>query len=228
MSKVAIIQSNYIPWKGYFDIINYVDAFIFLDDVQYTNRDWRNRNKIKGKHGENWLSIPVGSSTKRLINEVEVLDNSWPDIHANLIEEYYRTAPFYSDYSFLVNELYKNATITNLSKYNQYVIRFISDVLGIKTSFYNSSQFNAIGAKDEKLINLLTAVDATEYVSGPAGKNYIDSNKFSEKNIKLSFFDYSGYREYKQLSEPFNHYVSILDLFFCTGDKASDYMLTFT
>ena len=57
--KIAILQSNYIPWKGYFDLINMVDEFIIYDDVQYTKNDWRNRNKIKTSQGIQWLSIPV-------------------------------------------------------------------------------------------------------------------------------------------------------------------------
>lgn len=76
MKKVGVIQSNYIPWKGYFDLIHDVDLFVFYDDVQYTKNDWRNRNLIKTPTGAKWLTIPVSSNLNNLIYEVELKDHS--------------------------------------------------------------------------------------------------------------------------------------------------------
>ena len=98
MKKVAIIQSNYIPWKGYFDIINDVDLFIFHDDLQYTKGDWRNRNKIKTPQGTIWITIPVGTNTERLICEVEIKDNQWQRKHYNLLKQHYINTPYYKKY----------------------------------------------------------------------------------------------------------------------------------
>jgi len=94
MKKMAVIQSNYIPWKGYFDIIHDVDQFIFYDDVPYTKNDWRNRNKIKSKQGLHWLTIPVGSRNERLIYEVEIEDSSWTKKHWETLKQSYSKAPY--------------------------------------------------------------------------------------------------------------------------------------
>ena len=96
-NKVAILQSNYIPWKGYFDLIHDVDLFIFYDDVQYTHSDWRHRNKLMTKNGPQWLTIPAGHDLKRLICEVEITDQRWKQQHRSIIEQNYRNAPFFRE-----------------------------------------------------------------------------------------------------------------------------------
>src|ERR1700759_1995113 len=95
--RIAISQSNYIPWKGYFDLINSVDEFVLYDDVQYTRRDWRNRNLIKTPQGLQWLTIPVSVKGKftQKINETVVTDLSWPTRHwRTLIGNYSHAAHF--------------------------------------------------------------------------------------------------------------------------------------
>ena len=99
MKKIAIIQSNYIPWKGYFDIINFVDEFVLFDDVQYTRRDWRNRNKIKTPDGATWLTIPVETKGKYLqnIRDVKITDNSWQKKHLKAIQLNYKNSKFFNE-----------------------------------------------------------------------------------------------------------------------------------
>ncbi len=118
--KVAIIQSNYIPWKGYFDIINSVDVFILYDDMQYTRRDWRNRNKIITPKGLQWLTIPVAVKGKyyQKINEVEISDSSWAKKHWGSIVHNYHNAPYFKDYKNLFSSLYLGMDETSLSKVN--------------------------------------------------------------------------------------------------------------
>jgi len=99
MKTVAILQSNYIPWKGYFDVINDVDLFIFYDDVQYTKNDWRNRNKVKTANGTGWLSIPVGADKNRLICEVILNDNRWQEKHWKTLCQLYGKASYFSSYA---------------------------------------------------------------------------------------------------------------------------------
>src|SRR5579875_99675 len=103
---VAIIQSSYIPWKGYFDIINDVDEFIFLDDVQYTVRDWRTRNRIKTANGSMWLTVPAGSNRNRLICDVTIEDSSWQKRHWQTIRHNYSRAPYFREYESFFEELY--------------------------------------------------------------------------------------------------------------------------
>jgi hypothetical protein len=225
MKKVAIIQSNYIPWKGYFDIIHDVDCFIFLDDVQYTNRDWRNRNKIKSNAGEIWLTIPLGSNRDKLINEVKFTDLSWRKNHLKSIEQFYKKANYFSKYYELIREYYYQKEWIYLSDFNQnFIKRFSNEILELRTTFHNSSEFNIEKNKLNKIIGLLEAVNADYYISGALAKNYIDKNEFIKRNILLHYKDYTGYPEYAQLFTPFSHYVSILDLLFNTGDDIKYYI----
>jgi len=223
--KVAVIQSNYIPWKGYFDIIHDVDVFVFHDDLQYTKNDWRNRNKIKTSGGPAWLTIPVGTSEDRLICDVEIKDPSWQKKHWNQIKTNYARAPHLAAYADFLKEIYVDRRWENLSALNQYLIgRIARDFLGITTTIRDSREVKPEGAKQERLLHLLKKVGATSYVSGPAAKDYIEPHRFTDANIELLWKDYSGYPEYPQLHPPFEHGVSILDLLLMTGPDAPKYI----
>ena len=227
--KIAILQSNYIPWKGYFDLINQVDEFIIYDDMQYTKRDWRNRNLIKSSNGLLWLTIPVKQHGKRYqtIAETEVADSSWAKKHwQSLIRNYAR-----SKYFKLYKDQFETIYLTNkhvlLSKINYQFIVTINEILNISTTLSWSSDYTLSEGKSERLLALCQASHANEYISGPAAKDYIDETVFSQADMKLNWMDYSGYPEYHQLHPPFEHKVSILDLIFNHGPNAASYMKSF-
>ncbi len=228
MKKVAILQSNYIPWKGYFDIIGMVDEFIFYDEMQYTNRDWRNRNKIKTPNGLLWLSIPVYckgcQQSGQKISETFISDKTWNKKHWETIKNAYRKAPYFNDYKDIFEELYLGKEETRLVDVNYKFIRAICNILEIKTKLSFDTEYGLIEGKTERLVDLVQKVEGTEYVSGPAAKDYIVESFFSEANIKLTWMDYSNYQEYPQLYPPFEHGVSIIDLIFNCGEKAKNYM----
>ena len=224
MKKVAVIQSNYIPWKGYFDIINDVDLFVFYDDVQYSKNDWRNRNKIKTNQGVRWLTIPVGKGIHRLIHEVSIDDHTWQKKHYDTIRFNYSKSPYYKNYEELIYDIYCTNEWRNLSDLNKLTIKEICKLCKIKTEFTDSSEYKITGEKQEKLINLLISANADIYVSGPAAKAYINEEDFIKKGIKIIWKDYSGYPEYPQLFPPFEHNVSILDLLLNTGERAPYYI----
>lgn len=225
MKKVAVIQSNYIPWKGYFDIIHHVDQFIFYDDVQYTKNDWRNRNRIKTALGIRWLTIPVGSPEQRLICEVELNDNHWPRKHWATIQQSCSKAPYFRQYRDFFERVYTQTKWTNLSELNQFLIKTISsEFLGIKTEFRDSREFCLTRKKGDRLLDLLQQTAATLYVSGPSARDYLDEQRFTEAGIELVYKDYSGYPEYPQLFPPFEHQVSILDVLFNCGPEAPYYI----
>lgn len=225
MKKVAIIQSSYIPWKGYFDIIHDVDLFIFYDDRQYTVRDWRNRNKIKTPNGLHWLTVPVGSSRDRLIYEVEITDTGWGKKHWDTLKQNYSKAPYFNEYKAFFEEVYLGQEWVSLSELNQYLVKTISkDFLGIKTEFKDSREFNAQGYRLDRILDLLDKANAGFYLSGPSAKDYIVDERFVEKGIELQYKDYSGYPEYQQLFPPFEHGVTILDVLFNCGSNASHYI----
>jgi len=223
--KIAIIQSNYIPWKGYFDIIHDVDLFIFHDDLQYTKGDWRNRNKIKTSKGILWITIPVGTNTERLICEVEIKDKHWQHKHYNLLKQYYTKAPYYKKYIEFLNHIYMENQWDNLSEFNQYTIQMIAkELLDIKTKFEDSRIYQLNNKKQDKVIELLKKTEASTYISGPAAKSYITENSFHQAGIKLIWKDYSNYPEYPQFFPPFEHSVTILDLLFQTGPDTPYYI----
>lgn len=225
MKKVAIIQSNYLPWKGYFDIIHDVDLFIFHDDLQYTKGDWRNRNKIKTSKGILWITIPVGTHTERLICEVEIKDKHWQRKHYNLLKQYYTKAPYYKKYIEFLNHIYMENQWNNLSEFNQYTIQLIAkELLDIKTIFKDSRIYQLNNKKQDKVIELLKKTGASTYISGPAAKSYIEENTFQQASIELIWKDYSNYPEYPQFFPPFEHGVTILDLLFHTGPDAPYYI----
>ena len=225
MKKVAVIQSNYIPWKGYFDIIHDVDVFIFYDDLQFTKNDWRNRNKIKTPRGAEWISIPVGTDLRRLICEVELRDASWQLRHWNLLRLHYEQAPHFRSYRTFLEEVLLGRQWTNLSELNHFLIQSIArDFLGIKTQFLDSRAFGAQGQKQDRLVDLLKKAGTELYVSGPAARDYIDPTIFESAGIELVFKSYAGYPEYPQLHPPFEHGVSILDLLFNVGPDAPEFI----
>lgn len=227
--KVAVLQSNYIPWKGYFDIIASVDEFIFYDEMQYTKNDWRNRNKIKTPNGLHWLSIPVatkGHLTQDVrIMDAKIVDKKWANSHWNTLKQFYKKTPYFKDYAVIFEKLYKECEQEEyLCKVNYKFIYAINEILGIKTKISFSQDYGLIEGKTERLVDLVKKAGGTEYLSGPAAKDYIDENHFKEANIKLTWMDYSGYKEYPQLYPPFEHGVTILDLIFNTGKDAINYI----
>ena len=229
MTKVAIIQSNFMPWKGYFDIISSVDYFVFFDTCQYTRRDWRNRNKIKVVNGDSWISVPVQVKNKfdQKINETLVSDSNWAQKIWNKVEYNYKNAPFYS---YVKENLYENVMkkidSPFLSVINQTLIEIIAkEFLHISTEFRKAEDFNIVDDKNMRLINIVKELEGTEYISGEAAKSYIQNDLFDSNNIKLTYMEYNGYEEYEQLSGEFDHFVSIIDLLMMKGPDAKNYLL---
>lgn len=225
--KVAINQSNYISWKGYFDMIKSVDLFILYDDVQYTRRDWRNRNKIKTPNGLKWLTIPVSVKGKYLqkIKDTTVSDKDWNKTHLRTLKGSYSKSKHFKDVFPLVEELYKTANYTTISEINFHFISGICDYLGIETDIVFSSVFDlSEEKKTDRLIDICRQANATEYISGPLAKNYIDKEKFDQFNIELTWMNYDDYPEYPQLYGNFVHKISILDLLFSCGKDSINFI----
>jgi hypothetical protein len=227
--RVAIVQSCYIPWKGYFDLVNRVDEFILYDDRQYTRRDWRNRNRIKTAQGTQWLTIPVDVKGRyhQRIDETRVSDPSWAERHWKTLRHAYASAPHFDDYREFVEALYADPGGPFLSDINRRFLDALSGVLGIETKLSRSTDYEVEGAKTERLVNLCRAADADVYLSGPRARQYLEEERFAEAGIVLEYIDYSGYPEYPQLHPPFDHNVTVLDLLFATGAEARRYMKSF-
>jgi WbqC-like protein family len=223
--RIAILQSNYVPWKGYFDLIASVDEFVLYDDRQYTVRDWRNRNRIKTSQGLQWLTIPVTGGRNQRIDEVQVESAAWASRHWTRISQAYRRAPHFDEFRDRLSDAYDAcADEPLLHRINRRLLDEICRMLGVTTEMTPASSYRAEGSKSERLVAICRAAGASSYLSGPAARSYLDESLFESAGIPVEWMDYSGYPEYRQLYPPFVHEVSVLDLLFNTGDDASRYM----
>lgn len=203
-----------------------VDRFVLYDDVQFTRRDWRNRNKIKTAQGLSWLTVPVRSKGKydQLINSVEIEDVGWAAKHWKTIAANYARAPYFKELEALLAPLYLDRPYTHLSELNAVFLRAICRHLGIDTSIHDSREFALKDGQSERLLGICTDLGADFYVSGPAATSYLDLSLFCRHGVAVEWFDYEGYPTYPQLWGGFEHAVSVVDLLANTGPKASQYM----
>ena len=218
--RVGVIQSNYLPWRGYFDFIDDVDVFVLHDDLQFTKGDWRNRNRIKTAQGSRWLTVPVHHRhSGQLICETAI-DHSrnWQRDHRNLIAASLGRAPYLRDVLDLLEPHFElqHATISEL---NVALLRSICGYLDVRTPLVMSAEFRLTRTRTERLIELLTAMGATTYVSGPSARNYLDEARFAEARIALEYKQYV-YPSYPQLWGPFDNALSIVDTIANCGPAA--------
>lgn len=225
MKTVGIIQSNYLPWRGYFDFIKSCDVFIFLEDVQYTKRDWRNRNLIKNKEGVQWITIPVIFSRKNPTDICATPINyalPWVQEHKVAITSAYGKAPYFSFYSkelfFILDQHFASISELNIS-----LIKWAMEKLNIHTELGFSRIDGMKEEKSAKLLRLVQHFGGTKYLSGPAAKDYLDEDIFKAANIAVEYKKYK-YPEYTQLYSPFEGTLSIVDLLFNVGAESFRYI----
>lgn len=228
--KCVILQPSYIPWRGYFHQIALADVFVFYDDVKYDKNGWRNRNRIKTATGTRWLTIPVltkGVETNQTpIHQIRInWSQDWIKKHWYTLATVYARAPFFDELACRLQPFYQTKPKL-LADFTIELTMFLARCLGIRhTRFVRSSELNiALGHKTERLINILTHLGATEYLSGPAARNYLESDLFDQAGIHLEYMRYD-YPEYPQLFTPYDPQVSIIDLMFMTGSDALNYIL---
>jgi hypothetical protein len=222
--RVVINQPNYVPWHGYFDLIDDADLFFFHDDVKYTKQDWRNRNRIKTRGGVAWLTVPVVKApTNTLIKDVLInYAEAWPATHQRMIIDAYGKSVYFKKYAedfFAILEKHHE----RLVDLNIETTRFFMKVLGITTPTRLVSGLNLSGNKTGKLIGIMQGCKGTEYLSGPAAKAYIEEDKFADAGISLTWKNYD-YAPYPQLWGEFEPQVSVLDLLFNCGPEARRYL----
>ena len=226
MKTAAISQSNYIPWKGYFDLINSADVFVIYDIVQFTKNDWRNRNQLIVNGRPQWLTIPVKHNTlKQTIDETQIASPIWAKKHWLTIKQNYCKTPGFKLYADELSSLYSSlSSERNLSAVNEAFIRRCCELLGIKTEIVRASDFSLPMDRINRISSLCKQLDCNTYLSGPAAQSYLQPENFKGANIELQWMDYQDYPEYKQQSFTFTHNVSIFDLLFNTETfKTPDY-----
>jgi len=221
--KCVIIQPSYIPWRGYFDQIRQADLFLFYDDVQYDKHGWRNRNRIKTSQGLRWLTIPVQNQHSP-INEVCIdWKQNWSKKHWTTLQQSYCRAPYFDHYADILEDFYSRK-IELLADFTIDLTVALAREMGfVHTKFVRSSTLQVSGSKTDRLIQILTQLGASDYLSGPSARDYIEVDKFEAAGINLEYIQYD-YPEYPQLYPPFESQVSILDLLFMTGPEAPCFM----
>lgn len=225
---IVILQSNYIPWKGYFDLMNSADVFVIYDEVQFTRRDWRNRNKIILNGKPHWLTIPVDTKGEyeSPIKEVKVSDPRWAEKHWSSMRHAYVKAKYFDMYEEQVAKAYERAgKYRFLTEINELFLNVLSDFLSIDTLLEHSNKIPANNTDPtQRLLEICKGFNGKRYISGPSAKNYIDQKQFEEAAVKLHYANYTGYTDYKQNSETLEHGVSVIDLLMHEGQNARKHL----
>lgn len=211
----------YLPWLGFFDRINKCDCFILLDDVQYSKNYFLNRNKIKAAGGSSWITVPVltKGNFEQKIKDVRINNSTnWAKKHWMSIYYSYKKAKCFTEFSAFLEEAYSKEW-GKLSEISEYFISAILNLLEIKTPIKRSSQLKVVGKKEELILNLCRSMGATEYLSGPDGRNYLDTSLWEKNGIKVIFHDYI-HPKYSQLHGSFLPRMSIIDLLLNCGKES--------
>lgn len=212
---LVILQSNYIPWKGYFDLMAAADEFVIFDEVQFTRRDWRNRNKVIAAGKPHWLTIPVQSKGRydATIDSMEVSDPGWAKAHWTTIRHSYARAPFFSEYGPMLEAAYREAgALTRLTEINELLLRALARPLGIGTPILRSDIVpRTTPDPTARLVEICVARGATAYISGPSARAYIKTEQFAAAGVSLCYANYADYPVYDQGTAVFEHGVSVID-----------------
>ena len=226
--RVSILQSNYIPWKGYFDLMAMSDMFVVYDSVQYTKNDWRNRNMIATASGPIWLTIPIATSGRpeQRINEAVIDDRRWARKHWSTIAQNFARRPHFADVKDRWESEYLEAqTSEHLHDVNLRFLRCLANQLSIDTVIVDDRDFELEpDTPTGKLVQLCRRVGADRYVTGPAGLSYLEVERFHAAGIALDVIDYRHYPEYSQTTDEFRHGVSVLDLIASVGNEAANHL----
>jgi hypothetical protein len=226
--RLAVLQSNYIPWRGYFDIIGGVDEFVLYDIVQFTKNDWRNRNRIRTVDGPRWLTIPIRTAGRfgQSVADAEIASGTWASRHWRSIAQAYARAPFFPEYRERFEDAFAAASaLPRLSQVNRLLIETVCRALDLTTAIRDAGEFALPAGRNERLLTLCRDTGADVYVSGPSARTYLDASLFAASGVRVEFMDYSTYGPYPQVhGDPFEPFVSVLDLLFNTGPAAATYL----
>jgi WbqC-like protein len=223
--KAAILQPTYLPWCGYFDLIDQVDTFVILDNVQFEKRSWQHRNRIKTATGLQWLTVPVlvHGRFQQLISDVEICDPAFARKHVRAIEWNYRGAEYFDKYFPEIPQLLTCAAGTRLIELNLRVLGWLCSAFQVRSQFVRASELQATGKRTELLANICVEVGATEYLSPLGSAEYLvaEMDAMTSRGIEVSFQHFE-HPVYRQLHGGFAPYASALDLLFNEGANAPE------
>ncbi len=213
--RAVILQSNYIPWKGYFHLLSLADKFVVYDSVQYTTNDWRNRNRLIGPAGPIWLTVPIKTAGRfgQRIYDATVLDAKWARKHWLTSEQCLRDRPYFSNFADAWHDQFlRCAEFVKLAEINVAWLKLLLSQMDVQTQLILDTSIS-ISATDptDRIVEICDHLECDRYLTGPAGLTYLNIDTFSKRRIKLEVIDYSAYPEYPQSRTDFTHAVSILD-----------------
>jgi hypothetical protein len=224
--RIAIIQSCYVPWKGFFDLIGRCDEYVVLDGVQFAKRHWHNRNRIKGPNGTHWLTIPVATKGRftQAIDAVEIIE-PWAEQHWRALAVAYGRAEHFSSVGPRVQRWYETiADERSLTEVNLHFLRAVLSELGLTVRLTRDRDYAPTGTKTQRLVDICRAAGATHYLSGPSARDYFEDDLFARAGIAVEWMAYGPYPTYAQGGGSFEHQVSILDLLFHLGADAKSFI----
>ncbi len=217
---IAIMQPTYLPWIGYFAMIDRVDEFVFLDSVQFEHRSWQQRNRIKTASGPAWINVPAQIKGNRdtLISDIQIADREkFLQKNIGAIRHSYEKAPFFKEHGEPLFTLLETASVKGIGPLNIALITWLCGVFGIVTPLLQSSGLGASGKKATLLADICRTRGSKDYLSAPGSKDYIDaSDDFDKAGIAVHYHVYD-HPVYPQLYPPFEPYMSAIDLLFNCG-----------
>lgn len=222
MKTIAIMQPTYLPWIGYFGMIDRADRFVFLDSVQFARRSWQQRNRIKTANGVQMLTVPVlkKGAREQTIAEVQIDTAArFAEKHRRAIEHALGKAPYFKDYSGPLFAILEGGH-ERLAELNVALIRWLCEAFGIEADFARSSEITAEGSKADLLAALCRALDGDVYLSAPGSADYIEeSDAFGRARVKVVYHRFE-HPNYAQPHGTFEPYMSAIDLLFNLGPES--------
>ncbi len=225
MKKTVVIhQPDFLSYLGFFHRLLHSDLYIVLDDVQFvkgTSQSWMNRDKIKTQNGEQWLTINIKKAPSGTnINEILLSDTiNWKKQNLDLLKQNYRKAEYFDEIFPYLEKLYSN-DYEKLHEFNMASVLMIMELFDIKIDIVYSSILKTTQTKSERLVELLTQVNATHYLSGVGARDYHIDKPFEDANIKVIWQDFK-HPTYTQFHGEFIPYLSSIDLLFNCGIEKS-------
>ena len=216
----TIMQPTYLPWIGYFALMDEADRFVFLDNVQFEKQSWQQRNRIKTSNGWTWLSVPVIRKFPQRIDATRINNSqNWMRKQWKTIEQNYRRARYWERYRAPLSEIYSR-NWEHLVGLNLEIIFWLMEEFGIHTETLRASKLPVSGEKVSLLIDICRYLGASVYLSPAGSACYIEEdNQFNAEGISL---EYQRYKHpiYRQLYGEFISHMAAIDLLFNEGPNS--------
>ena len=221
MTIVCIHQPDFAPWLGFFDRLAKCDTYVVLDTVQFLRRGWHHRDLIKTPQGAQWITVPVHKKGRyhQAIRDVEIdYSSDWRDQHLKTLLANYKRAPHFSVIFPLIEDIYKKK-YPLLIDLNMSIIHLVMDLFDIQTKIVLASDLNAAGAKTDFLVNAVSALGGTGYLTGEGSRDYLQEDAFESIGIQVNWQQFE-HPMYQQLFDSFISRLSVFDYLFNCGTKS--------